>query len=172
MPPAKESDARAFTRLAIEPDGRIAIGFKGDVVSRAEDIPIPEEKGKVWLTTQCAPTRAAIAQLAKVAEVADERGWFVVARILPSGDKLEAPIHAKPPKMIEAKVMSDGSVLVNGFTAAPDAVRTILPSGGCRAGEAVALTSEGAARDHLFDAAGHLAAAGCEVMIVRRPPGA
>lgn len=170
-PHAGDADARVFTRLAIEPDGRIAVGLKGETVARAEQIPVPADPGRVWLTTQCAPTRAAIDQLAKISDIADARGWFLVARILPSAASIKTPKHTKPPKMLEAQVINDGSILINGFSAPPEAVRTLLPSKGCAEAEAVALTSSGATPPQLFAAAGHLAAAGCEVMIVRRPPG-
>lgn len=170
------SDERAFTRLSVEPDGRIHVGFEGVVVARAEKIPAPPATpgGIRWLTVQCAPTEKAIAAMVDVAEVADARGWFVVTRVVPSSPVSRSPTETerreKPPAVLVAEVLPDGNVTLNGWTASADKVKTLLEGGTCKADQAIALRPGGSQHHQVFRAAGYLAAAGCEVVVVQRPP--
>lgn len=175
VPPAAPGEERSFTRLSVEPDGRIQVGFEGLVVTRAEKIPPPAAKGGTqWLTVQCAPTEKAIAAMIDVAEVADARGWFMVTRVMPSSAPSRAGTDSDekrktPPAVLVAEVLPDGTVSVGGWTAPAAKVKTLLEGERCRTDQAVALKGGGVLHGHVFRAAGYLAAVGCEVVVVQRP---
>ncbi len=171
---AGKGDDRAFTRISVEPDGRIHIGFEGVVVARAEKIPAPAGGGTQWLTVQCAPTEKAIRAMTDVAEVADARGWFVVTRVMPSSSvsrpRSETERREKPPAVLVAEVLPDGNVALGGWTAPAATVKTLLEGERCKSDQAIALRAGGTPHHLVFRAAGYLAAAGCEVVVVQRPP--
>lgn len=174
VPPPDPGEERTYTRISVEPDGRIQVGFEGVVVSRAEKIPAPAKGGTQWLTVQCAPTEKAIRAMVDVAEVADARGWFVVTRVMPSSGTSREGLDVnekrqKPPAMLVAEVLPDGNITLGGWTAASEKVKTLLDGGKCKAEQAVALKGGGTPHHHVFRAAGFLAAAGCEVVVVQRP---
>lgn len=156
---------RSMLAVRVSEDGRIEVD--GARVRDAKKIP-HAGGDRVWITAVSAPTPDALASLAAVAEEALARGWLVSARIRPSpasGSPEPREERSAPPPLRLLTVGTDGRIAVPaGHVQAADA-RSALAEGRCDPGSAIGLSGN-ATPAQLFHAAGFLAAAGCEVLVV------
>lgn len=156
---------RGMLAVRVSEDGRIEVD--GKRVRDAKKLPL-ETGARVWVTAVSAPTAAALASLGEVADEALARGWLVSARVRPSpasGNPEPREARSAPPPLRILTIGSDGQLVVPAGRVRPEDARSALAEGRCEPGTAVGLHG-GAPPAHLFRAAGFLAAAGCEVMVV------
>lgn len=156
---------RSTLRVRIAEDGRIEAG--GKRVKDAKKLPFPEGE-RVWVTAVSAPTPAALAAMAAVADEALARAWFVSARVRPSpasGNPEPKETRSAPPPMRLLTLGTDGNIAVPAGSVRPEDARSALPEGRCAPGTAIGLNGS-AAPAEIFRTAGFLAAAGCEVLVV------
>lgn len=158
---------RTFIRAEVGPDG--GLQADGQRVAPA-DVPDPPTD-VVWLTATVAPTPAALETLAALADVATARGWYLSARVVPSpgSGRPSGKTRGAPPEFDAASIDDAGRVTLGSRSALADEVRTLLPGGRCEAGQSISLATKNAKTEDFVVAAGFLAAAGCEVMILRNP---
>jgi hypothetical protein len=166
-PPAKAEGktVRSMLAVRISEDGRIEVD--GARVRDAKKIP-HAGGNRVWITAVSAPTTDALASLTAVADEALSRGWLVSARVRPSpasGAPEPKEERSAPPPLRLLTLGTDGRIAVPAGTVRAEDARSALAEGRCDAGTAIGL-SGAASPAQLFRAAGFLAAAGCEVLVV------
>lgn len=166
--PRAERDGRtvrSMLAVRVAEDGRIEVD--GTRVRDAKKIP-HAGGDRVWITAVSAPTQDALASLTAVADEALSRGWLVSARVRPSpasGSPEPKEERSAPPPLRLLTLGTDGRIAVPaGHVRAEDA-RSALADGRCDPGSAIGLSGS-ASPAQLFHAAGFLAAAGCEVMVI------
>lgn len=156
---------RGMLTVRIAEDGRIEVD--GERLRDAKKLPMQGGE-RVWITAVSAPTAAALDSLGAVADEALARGWLVSARVRPSpasGNPEPRETRSAPPPLKILTLGSDGQLVVPAGRVRAEDARSALADGRCEPGSAVGLYGS-AAPAHLFRAAGFLAAAGCEVMVV------
>lgn len=156
---------RSMLAVRVSEDGRIEVD--GARIRDAKKIP-HAGGDRVWITAVSAPTPNALASLTAVADEALARGWLVSARVRPSpasGSPEPKEERSAPPPLRLLTLGTDGRIAVPAGRVRAEDARSALAEGRCDPGSAIGL-SGGASPAQLFHAAGFLAAAGCEVMVV------
>ena len=161
----RAAPVRSMMHVRIAEDGRIEVD--GKRVKDAKKLPLPGGD-RIWITAVAAPTAEALAALTAVADEALLRKWFVSARVRPSpasGNPEPKESRSAPPPIRILTLGTDGNLAVPAGHVRPEESRSALPEGRCAPGTAVGLNGAGGPAE-MFRAAGYLAAAGCEVLVV------